>query len=121
DEDFPSQDPAMPVILIYREKKMRILNPWLHCLIFEVFSKTVGYNFLLTKIHHLWLPKGNMSLVDLVLDFLLVKFCLNDDYDHVLIGGPWFISSHFLTVRHWELEFKASVAVVSATRLFELV
>ena len=33
--------------------------------------------------------------------------------DKVLSGGPWFIGGHFVAIRLWELNFKASMAVVS--------
>lgn len=39
-------------------------------------------------------------------------------------GGPWFIGQHFLAIRQWELEFKASSATFSSRvvwiRLLEL-
>ena len=49
-----------------------------------------------------------MDCIDLGFDYFLIKFELSEDVDNILKGGPWFIGQHFLAIRQWELEFKAS-------------
>lgn len=49
-----------------------------------------------------------MECIDLGFDFYLVKFSLTGDVDKVLKEGPLFIGQHFLAIRQWELDFKAS-------------
>ncbi|GAV64633.1 DUF4283 domain-containing protein [Cephalotus follicularis] len=112
DEDS-GHDLSIPIILISREEKERIRAPWIHILIVKVFCRSVGYHYLLTKIHQIWHSKGKLSMVDLGLNFYSVKFSLQDDFSFVLSGGPWFIGQNFLNIYHWEHEFKATVASVT--------
>ena len=77
----------------------------------------MGYNFLLSKLHALWKPKGKIDCVDLECDYYLIRFSLKEDHDTILIKDPWFIGEHFLSIRPWEANFRpeedniASVAV----------
>ncbi|KAF3975669.1 hypothetical protein CMV_001084 [Castanea mollissima] len=59
-----------------------------------------------------------MDCIDFGFDYYLVKFELVDDVDHILKGGPWFIGQHFLAIRQWELEFKASFATLSSVAVW---
>ncbi|GAV79883.1 LOW QUALITY PROTEIN: DUF4283 domain-containing protein, partial [Cephalotus follicularis] len=82
-------------ILMSRKEKKRICAQWSHCLIVKVFGKTIVYHFFLSKIQNLWPLKGNISLVDMGMDFFLVKF-----------------------IRHWEPEFRTSIAMVPTTTIW---
>lgn len=46
--------------------------------------------------------------MDLRNDFYLVRFQIEQNYNKVLHGGPWFIGSNFLTMRKWEPKFNSS-------------
>lgn len=65
-----------------------------------------------------------MDCVNLGRDFFLIRFSSNEDYDHVLRRGPWFIGGHFLAIMPWEPYFNASEAKLSSiavwVRLLEL-
>nr|POF16064.1 hypothetical protein CFP56_45051 [Quercus suber] len=45
--------------------------------------------------------------------FFLFKFEAKEDMDRVLSGGPWFIRGHFVAIRLWEPNFKASMVEVN--------
>ncbi|GAV61923.1 DUF4283 domain-containing protein, partial [Cephalotus follicularis] len=104
EEEDNGHDPSIPVILLSKEENLRIRSSWIHCLIVKVFERSVGYHYLLSKIHQIWHPK--------------------EDFSFVLTGGPWFIGLNFLAIRHWEPELRASVALITMTavwiRLVEL-
>ena len=55
-----------------------------------------------------------MDCIDFGFDYFLVKFELCEDVDNILKGGPWFIGQHFLAIRQWEPEFKASSVTFSS-------
>ena len=38
-------------------------------------------------------------------DFFLEKFSIVDDYEYTMLGGPWMIFNHYLTVRQWHHNF----------------
>ena len=66
----------------------------------------------------MWNPCGGMDCIDLGYDYFLVKFKLPEDVDSILLGGPWFIGQHFLAIRQWEPEFKASIATLSSVAVW---
>ncbi|PPD82804.1 hypothetical protein GOBAR_DD20264 [Gossypium barbadense] len=46
--------------------------------------------------------------MDLENDFYLVHFKDMDDFDKILIGGPWVIFGHYLTIKPWLLDFSTA-------------
>lgn len=97
-----------------REDKSRMRAPWQQALIIKPFGSKVGFSFLVLKIRSLWNPRGGMDCIGLGFDYFLIKFELSEDVDNILKGGPWFIGQHFLAIRQWEPEFKASSAMFSS-------
>ncbi|KAH1096580.1 hypothetical protein J1N35_013501 [Gossypium stocksii] len=57
----------------------------------KLLRKKIGFNTLLNKASSLWKPGGRFELMDLENDFYLVRFQDNDDFDRILIGGPWIL------------------------------
>lgn len=101
-----------------KEDKIRMRSPWHKALIIKTFGRRMGFSFLVEKIRSMWKPSGGMDCIDLGYDYYLVKFKLVDDVDHILKGGPWFIGQHFLAIRQWEPEFKASAATLSSVAVW---
>lgn len=64
------------------------------------------------------------QLVDLENNFYLAKFTDPNDYSHSLIGGPWVIYGHYLTVQPWTASFSVDddclTSVVAWVRFPEL-
>ncbi|KAL4333427.1 hypothetical protein GQ457_07G010550 [Hibiscus cannabinus] len=63
------------------------------------------YRALLNRIQLLWKPKGEFSLIDLDNNYFLVRFEIADDFQNVLLGGPWVIFGSYLTVQPWSRYF----------------
>ncbi|GAV72208.1 hypothetical protein CFOL_v3_15697 [Cephalotus follicularis] len=95
-EESSIPDNTIPTVLLSWEEKKRIRAPWCQCLVVKVVGRTIRHHDLLFKIHQLWHPQGNILVVDLG----SIKFCLKQDFIHLLSSGPWFIGSHSLTIRH---------------------
>jgi hypothetical protein len=119
DDSFSSDEDDEPpvegevVIKFSRELKSRIRAPWSASLIVKVFGRSVGYMFLVNELKALWRATNGFSCVDLGLGFFLVKFENHDDFEEVLRNGPWFIGEHFLSIRPWVPNFRASETSVS--------
>lgn len=62
----------------------------------------------------LWKPSGRLNCIALGHDFFLIRFSLKEDYSRVLQEGPWFVGGHYLSMRNWEPNFKASTTFVSS-------
>jgi hypothetical protein len=113
EEDEPPEDGEV-VIKFPRELKQKIRAPWCTSLIVKVFGRSVGYLFLVNKLKNMWKSSGNFSCVDHGLGFFLIRFESKEGFEEVLKGGPWFIGEHFLSLRPWVPNFRASEASVSS-------
>lgn len=101
-----------------KEDKIRVRSQWSNALIIKTFGRTIGYYYLSQKFKELWAPTGRLDLVDLGHDYFLARFELHEDLDHVLKDGPWFIGQHFLAIKAWEPEFKASTTSFSQVAIW---
>ena len=79
-------------------RKASITSLWTTALIIKVVGKTVGYQFLTSRIMSMWKPSGRLDCVDLGKDFFLMCFSLKEDYEQVLKDGPWFVGGHYLSL-----------------------
>ena len=113
EEDEPLEDGEV-VIKFPRTLKQKIRALWCTSLIVKVFGQSVGYVFLVNKLENMWKSSGNFSCVDLGLGFFLIRFESKEGFEEVLKGGPWFIGEHFLLLRPWVPNFRASEASVSS-------
>ncbi|KAK9988210.1 hypothetical protein SO802_028449 [Lithocarpus litseifolius] len=105
-------------VKISKELKQHIRAPWSKALIITVYGRTVGFNYLSSKILALWKPKGKIDCIDLGFDFFLVRFSMKDDHDLVLKKGPWFIGEHFLSIRPWEPNFRPDTANIASVAVW---
>ena len=107
-----------------KEEKARMRASWQKALIIKTFGRRTAFSFLIERVRKMWNLCRGMDCIDLGYDYFLVKFELPEDVDSILSGGPWFIGQHFLAIRQWEPEFKASTATLSSVavwiRLLEL-
>jgi hypothetical protein len=117
EEDVP-EDGNVLVYKISRELKQRIRAPWVTSLIVKVFGRSVGYHYLHQRIHSMWNPTGSLECIDLGHDFFLVRFEKPEDFQFVLRYGPWFVGNHFLAIRKWEPNFRASSASLSSVAVW---
>lgn len=124
DEEVEDLREGLAVVELTRDTKLCIRSPWLRALIIKLYGKTMGLNFLQTKLNFLWKPVGRLDCVDLGNEFYLVRFSLKEDMDAILEKGSWFIGGHYLSIRPWEPFFKPSITSVSLiavwVRLHEL-
>lgn len=51
-------------------------------------------------------------MIDLGYDFFVI-FWAEDDLDHVLEGGPWFVGGCYLAVQRWKPDFHPAFARIS--------
>lgn len=105
-------------VSLSKETKQRIRAPWSKALIVKVFGRTVGFNFLHSRLMTLWKPSGRVDMVDLGRDFFLLRFSVQEDLELVLRKGPWFVGEHFLSIRKWEANFKPSEAQVTSVAVW---
>lgn len=83
----------------YQAQSMR--NLAVVCLL----GRAIGYRPLLNHLQSLWRPAGTFQLVNLENNLYLVKFTDPSDYSHAVIGHPWVIYGHYLTLQPWTASF----------------
>ncbi|XVE98728.1 hypothetical protein REPUB_Repub03eG0133100 [Reevesia pubescens] len=66
----------------------------------------------------MWKLCEDFELIDLGAEFYVVKFENMEDRFKVMIGGPWKIMDHYLTVQKWQPNFRPSFAMVGATTVW---
>ncbi|KAL4272914.1 hypothetical protein GQ457_13G010250 [Hibiscus cannabinus] len=76
-------------------------------MIVRLLGRPIGYRALWNRIHALWSPVGEISLIDLDNEYYLVRFAIEDDFHKVLSGGPWVIYGSYLTVQPWSRHFNS--------------
>lgn len=124
DDEIKSFQQRLTAMKFSKEFKQHIQTPWSKALIVKVYGRTIGFNFLHSRIHLLWKLAGCLDCVDLGHDFFLNRFFLKEDFEAILKKGPWFVREHFLSIRPWEPNFKPSSANVPLVavwvKLYEL-
>ncbi|CAL9017859.1 unnamed protein product, partial [Prunus brigantina] len=60
-----------------------------------------------------WSLKGEWKLIDLINDYFVVKFELEEDLNFVLTGGPWIIAGQYLVMQKWRSGFSPATAHVT--------
>lgn len=79
---------TFPVILLSSKDKKCIRAPWYSALIIKAFGESLGFKFLNYKIRIIWKLEGNLQVIDLGLDYFLVRFQLKNNYWKVINEGP---------------------------------
>nr|POF10457.1 hypothetical protein CFP56_04682 [Quercus suber] len=118
DDEEEQEQEGSTRVCFSKEEKIHMRDPWKRAIIIKTFGRRLGFSFLVEKIRSMWKPTRNMDCIDLGFDFFLVKFELAIDVDFILKGGPWFIGQHYLAIRQWEPEFKASTATLSSVAVW---
>lgn len=128
DEDSDSDDDYAEItsssregvvkVKLSKETKRRIRGPWAKAITVKLVGRTVGLNFMQSKLNQIWRPEGRLDCVNLTYGFFLVRFYAKDDLEKVIKKGPWFIGDHFLSLRPWEPFFKPSSTTVSSVAVW---
>jgi len=94
-----------PTILLTAAEKRALREPWRNALIIRMFDKGIGYLQLKRRLKTKWALKGDFSLIDIGCDYYVTRFTNMEDYDHVLLNGPWMIGDNYLVIREWVPNF----------------
>ncbi|XP_048502879.1 uncharacterized protein LOC125498670 [Beta vulgaris subsp. vulgaris] len=108
DDEFPEDledDPQCPIILLSKEEKRKLRQPWRNALIIKMFDSKIGYMSLIKRLKRKWELKGGLTLTDIGHDFFIARFFCLDDYNFVPTQGPWMLDDNYLTIRKWVPNF----------------
>jgi len=105
DEPVEEEDPLCPTIRLTAAEKRVLREPWRNGLIIRMFDKGIGYLQLKRRLKTKWALRGDFSLIDIGYDYYITRFTNMEDYDHVMLNGPWMIGDNYLVIRAWVLNF----------------
>ena len=80
-------------------------QPWKNALIIRMFDKGIGYLQLKRRLKTKWALTGDFSLIDIGCDYYVTRFTNLEDYEHVMLNGPWMIDDNYLVIREWVPNF----------------
>ncbi|KAJ4832638.1 hypothetical protein Tsubulata_001385 [Turnera subulata] len=95
-----------PVIRLSARFRERIHQQWADTVIVKLWGRPMGYKLLCNRLQRLWGLRGGFRVLDLDLNYYLVRLADNYDYIRALTGGPWVILDHYLTVEPWQPNFE---------------
>ncbi|KAK5820043.1 hypothetical protein PVK06_025087 [Gossypium arboreum] len=76
-------------------------------IVVKLLGRRIGFNVVLNRISLLWNLRHPIQMIDLENAFFMVRF-QDEDYSQALVGRPWVIYDHYLTVRPWSSEFSTN-------------
>ncbi|KAF3664896.1 hypothetical protein FXO38_09877 [Capsicum annuum] len=100
------------------DDKDRIYKPWQNSLIIKLIRRRMTHQLLKQKLTNIWKPTEETNLVDLGSEYFLLKFAKEQNMNHVLHDGPWFVQNGYFSVQRWEPKFVASKAKEAYTALW---
>lgn len=74
-------DEQSPIILLTKEEKQRMRQPWKNSLIIKMFDGKIGYMGLMRKLKKKWSIKGELALTDIGFDYFIARFSNKADYN----------------------------------------
>lgn len=76
-----------------------------YAVVVKLLDRFVRQDILYVRLNTLWEPAGGLKLTELDSGCYMVKLFNAADYQHALLGGPWVVQGHYLTVHPWEPTF----------------
>lgn len=108
-----SKEDRGPCIQFSDRAMSRLCKPWENALIIKLLRLSHMYNYLHARLQQKWCLKGGWKLVDLVNDYFVVKFKLEEGLNFVLTGGPWIIAGQYLVMQKWRSGFCPATAKIT--------
>ncbi|KAK2391890.1 zinc ion binding / nucleic acid binding protein [Trifolium repens] len=107
-----------PVLVLSKREETRISRPWRQGVIVKLMGRRIGYKAVETRLKQMWVRKGVISIIDLGMEYFLVYFSNEEDYDKVLEEGPWMIYEYYLIVREWCPNFHPKSATIESAAVW---
>ncbi|ONI13814.1 hypothetical protein PRUPE_4G246900 [Prunus persica] len=114
DEDVTiSRGDRGPCIQFLDRAMDRLCRPWQNALIIKLLGRSHTYNYLHARLQQKWSLIGGWKLVDLVNDYFVVRFELEEDINFVFTRGPWIIAGQYLVMQKWRPGFCPATAKIT--------
>lgn len=106
EDDFHySVKEGIPAITFSDRVKGLLDQSMQYSVIIKLLGRRIRYNTLRDKLPYLWNTSGPYKVIDCVGDCFVVKFSNSQDFQMVLLNGPWMVFGHYLSVQPWTSDF----------------
>lgn len=104
-EDFSIAMEGLVPSITFSERIHKLMAESMrYAVVVKLLGRFMRQDTLYTKIENLWKPKSGFKLTELEGGCYLVRLHCNSDYQKALLGGPWVVLGHYLTVHPWDPE-----------------
>ncbi|KAK7243144.1 hypothetical protein RIF29_37931 [Crotalaria pallida] len=93
----------------------RMCLPWKDALVVKLLGKSLGFLMMRDRLRNAWKLQSGFDLMDVGNGFYVVKFDAEEDREKVMVGGPWMIFDHCLSVQRWDPDFVSPATQVNRT------
>lgn len=90
-------------------------QPWRRALVIKILGKILSFRVLELMIKKVWQLELGCKLIDIDKGFIVACFFSRKVYVKFLIGGPWTVLRHYLTITKWKPNFKTTDMAVHST------
>ena len=86
DEHISKATNGIKTITLSKEDNERLYSPWKYSLIVKLLGKRIADQYLKSKLQQVWKPSEYFPLIDLGVDYCIVKFTKEENMIHELNG-----------------------------------
>ena len=105
EDDFSiTMEGLIPSIRFSQRVKNLMAEGMRYAVVVKLLGRFMRQDTLHARIEHLWKPSLGFKLTELEGGCYLVRLHCDADYQKALLGGPWVILGHYLTVHPWTPE-----------------
>lgn len=105
DDVHIAMDSSYPQVKFSRRVYSSIDENNKQTLIMRMLGRSIGYRALVNRIESFWGLTSEYKIVDLDNNYFLIKLASQNNYDRILIGGPWIVYGHYMMVQPWTRKF----------------
>ncbi|CAN1187055.1 hypothetical protein LINPERHAP2_LOCUS38500 [Linum perenne] len=82
-------NPRCPAICFSDKEILSFYKTWSKALVVKVLEKDFSFPVIKQRLESIWARAGHIQVLDMENHFFLVRFSVEDDYQHALFGGTW--------------------------------
>lgn len=94
-----------PIVKLSKERYIKMCKPQKQALVIKLMGRDLRFVALHERLTKMWKPQGPITWTDVGKEFYVLRFTNQVDYETVLLGDPWLVAGHYLTVQCWSLIF----------------
>ncbi|XP_050217898.1 uncharacterized protein LOC126668761 [Mercurialis annua] len=105
DDVLVFKNESTPSIAFSDRVQEELSKQWKTTVVVKLLGRPIGYRNLCNLLESMWNFTQVFDVIDLENNYFLVRLKNGGDVEAVLIGGPWVMLDHYLSVYNWSTKF----------------